>query len=61
MNTHKYRVDGKFFRTVSEARREQRAIKAGLPSDAVVTIYRREECAPTRQDGSHDFMWVPHE
>lgn len=54
---NKYRVDNQFFKKLADARCYARQIKAGLPSDAVVTIFRAE----VLEQSNKDVMWVPYE
>lgn len=58
---NEYKVDGKVFKTILYARQARKEIKASLPNDAVVTIFRKEECAPIIDNGHPGFMWVPFE
>lgn len=49
----KYKVDGKLFDRLSDAKEYRRQIKAGLPNDAVITIFKSESI------GFEQVMWVP--
>lgn len=60
---NEYRVEGSFreYATLAEARKARKAVMRSLPTDARVSIMRREECAPAVAGGYPEFMWVPVE
>jgi hypothetical protein len=53
-----WKVDGKLFDKLQDARKYAKRLRAGLPEDAIVTIYQREE---TSIGTDMTDMWVPYE
>lgn len=61
MNEYKIEGENRVYTHIAEARKARAAIRAGRMSDAVVSILRKEECAPVLASGEPEFMWVPYE
>jgi len=61
MNEYKIEGDRRVYTRIKDARRARAAARCGLPRDAVVTILRKEICAPVQNNGEPEYMWVPYD
>jgi hypothetical protein len=56
--SYKWKVDGRKFKTLNEARRHQKKALAGLPDDAIIDIYHLEDVNIGELESE---AWIPYE